>query len=177
MGRKLKEEKYLRYITNYNITHYSCDNCPAKLFQEIEDKPITSGIGNICSNTIIIYPTYVSINSKLFDRLTDIIRNRYKEKYDTDLLNCIYITPVIKCYCNNANYNIKNAILNKCAIKTLSEIVDHNNHTKIIYLGDAKDIDIIIPNNLYKIRLDCPFPIFNLEEEQEEFLTELFKYI
>ena len=179
MGHIGYRHKYKKYIGEFNTSHFSCNNCPAKLFNN--DKPfdnIEEGIGNINSSIMIVYPTYVSVNPKIFDKLTDIINDRYKEKYNIEALDVVYITPVIKCFCNNANYNIKDTILNKCAIKTISEYVRHNCHKKIIFLGDSKEIEMYLPNNISIIEhIPCPYDIFIDEAQKNIFLNIFFDKI
>ena len=179
MGRTGYRHRYIKHIGEFNTNHFTCKDCPAKLFND--DKPfdnIEEGIGNINSSIMIVYPTYVSVNPKLFDELTDIINNKYKETYHIGALLQLYITPVIKCYCPNANYNIKDTILSKCAIKTISEYIRHNCHTKIIFLGDSNEIEIYLPNNISIIEyIPCPCDIFNNEAQKEQFLNILFNKI
>lgn len=179
MGKIKKEEnKYIKMISEYNINHFTCNDCPAKLFYS-EDKPINIGVGNPNSNTMIILPIYISVNELLFNKIIDIINEAYKTKYSVSVCFNIYITPVIKCFCDKLKYDINNVLLNKCAIKTKSEIARFK-PTKIIYLGDSKDIDIILEDyNCCKKCINCPCTIFNnyYPKIKEKFINALLTVI
>ena len=172
----INKMKYNKHPGIYTIDHFTCDDCPAKLFNN-GDKIIYKGIGNINSRTMIILPYYISINKKKFTEIIDIIVEEYKKRYRRDLFESNYITPVIKCFCDNVQYDIKNTVFSKCAIKTISELSIHKYHSVIIFLGDSSEIDIMIPNNLHKININCPFTIFDNDADKQIFLDELFKYI
>ncbi|AXH74520.1 MAG: hypothetical protein KNU04_gp67 [crAssphage sp. isolate ctbg_1] len=170
---------YIKMLTDYNTTHFSCNNCPAKLVNYGQEY-ICKGIGNINSNTMIIYPTYISINRNKFNELTDIICNAYFNKYGISALEHIYITPVIKCYIKETPYDITGAILEKCAIKTISEYINHGYPNKIICLGDSKDIAMLFPKQasiIYKI--PCKYLIFSKNDNTHKnaFISELINIL
>lgn len=178
MGKiKKKTPKYLKCITEYNISHCSCNNCPAKLFYDNEDKPINEGLGFINSDTIIVLPTYISTDEDKFCQTIDIIKEAYKKKYDLDALNYIYITPSIKCYYKSIAYNITDAVLEKCAIKTISEIARHN-HKKIIFIGNSRSIEMYLPTNNFIINyVSAPYHLLDDDIDKETFINSINKYL
>lgn len=166
-------------LTGYDITHFSCNDCPAKLVNDGQ-KYICKGIGNINSNAMIIYPTYVSVNKNKFNELTDIICDAYFAKYGINALEHIYITPVIKCYIKQTPYDITGAILEKCAIKTISEYINHGCPNKIICLGDSKDIVMLFPKKVGIIhKIPCRYAIFSKNDDtyKNMFIDELMKIL
>ena len=170
---------YIKMLTEYNTTHFSCNDCPAKLVNDGEEY-ICKGIGNINSNTMIIYPTYVSINRNKFNELTDIICDAYFNKYGISALESIYITPIIKCYIKKTSYDITGAILEKCAIKTISEYINHGCPSKIICLGDSKDIEMLFPRQVPSIyKIPCKYLIFSKNDDtyKNMFIDELMKIL
>lgn len=170
---------YIKMLTEYNTTHFSCNDCPAKLVNNGQEY-ICKGIGNINSNTMIIYPTYVSVNKNKFNELTDIICDNYFDKYGISALENIYITPVIKCYIKKTPYDITGAILEKCAIKTISEYINHGCPSKIICLGDSKDIAMLFPKKVNAIyEIPCRYTIFDKNNiiSRNMFILELMKIL
>lgn len=177
MATKRKEYKYSKMITDYTINHFTCMDCPAKLFQDNPNKPINKGIGNINSNTIILLPTYISINEKIFNSFIELIDEEYKKKYNVSILQNIYITPIIKCFYGNNKYDMRDTVLAKCTCKTISEVVQHNSHYKYIYLGDSKDIRMFMPINVMIYEIACPCCIFIDELCKIELLNKLFSIL
>lgn len=177
MGKINNSIKYTKYMTDYTTNHFSCNNCPAKLYNNGENC-IRGGIGYNCSDIMIVYPTYVSINEKLFNKLTNIIYEAYKEKYSIDVLDRIYITPSIKCFCKGLRKDATSVILEKCAVKTISEL-SRNSYTKtIIFLGDSYDITLLIDNiKILYVNINCPFAIFNDDKAKDKFINQLMNFL
>lgn len=171
------EDKYKRYESAYTINHYSCNNCPVKLFTK--DKIIHGGIGNPMSNTMIVYPTYISVSEHRFNELTNIICQAYRDKYSVNPLESIYITPVIKCRYKTSRLIDNSLIIEKCAVKTISEFVNYNGFKKVIFIGDSINITLSFPVKIqYPIHIKCPYKILNgMNDERKEFINELSKYI
>lgn len=161
-------------VSNYNTNHFSCHNCPAKLFNDGVQE-IYTGVGNPNSICCIILPTYISTNEILFNEFIHLVNDEYKKRYDIQLVETVYVTPSIKCYCKNANYNVAYTMLEKCAIKTQSEIYN-NKFSKFIFLGDAKDLLMYLNvTNYYEV--GCPYNLFINENDRETFLKLLFKVL
>lgn len=174
MGTNKKYLNYIKTLTEFTTEHCSCHNCPAKLFNEKEDY-ICSGIGNRGSICCIILPTYISTNIKLFNEIINLINEAYKEKYNIGLLETVYITPSIKCFVDGCSYKVSHTMLEKCAVKTQSEFYN-NNFTKIIFLGDSKDLLMYLNVPSYH-HLGCPYNIFVDDNEKNTFLKLLFKVL
>lgn len=170
------ENKYIKLISKYNTDHFSCKDCPAKLVNG-DNNYIYIGIGNPYSNIVIIYPYYISIDVKKFNKLTDIICEAYHNKYNINPLQSIYITPVIKCFIKDIKYNIKDILLKKCGIKTISEIINHNSCNKIIFLGDSNEIEMLLPYKINTYHIKCPYMVLEDTEHKEKFINELLLII
>lgn len=170
-------DRYKRYESVYTISHYSCNDCPVKLFTK--DTVIHGGIGNPMSNTMIVYPMYISSSEHRFAELTDIICQAYKNKYNINPLESIYITPVIKCRYKTSRLLNHNQIIEKCAIKTISEFVNYDGFKKVIFIGDSINISLSFPIKIpYPIHIKCPYKLLDGDnDERKQFINELIKYI
>lgn len=177
MGKTGYKQKYIKQNSSYTTDHCSCNNCIAKMFLNNVEDIIKAGIGATITDTVIVYPTYISVNNKLFDEFTDIIVTEFKNKRSSDILERYYITPCIKCFIPNSSYNINKDVLNKCIIKTISEIANKRYIKNVILLGDSIDLKMYINDNINIYSVYTPYDLFKNDNRKKMFLDELFKII
>lgn len=174
----VNKTKYDKYKTPYNTTHFSCKGCIANLICNPANRIIRAGIGNVNSNVAIVLPTYLSYNEKAFNEFISFLIDSYKEKYNKDLLDEVYITPVIKCFYTSYNYDITDNVLSHCCVKTISEIVKHNSHNKIILIDDAICLDMLISyTHCHVYTVSCVRDILRNNNAKRILLYKLFKSI
>lgn len=136
-----------------------CSNCPIRLYANENDK-IIFGVGNICSDTIMILPSY-DVNAGIdYITILTLLQNAYKEITDRELLEDCYITRYVKCL-DKTDRNLNNTAVKYCLSNLYYEIgriqpkkVISFNKDYVCYIDRITDfgiklINVISPGVMY----------------------------
>lgn len=160
------------YKTNLTISIKGCSKCPIRLYNNKDDK-ITFGIGNIVTNTIIVL-LYYNIDDDT-ETLT-VIRDLYKAITGEELLENVYVTRLVKCYCNKIR-DLYNTALKKCYVHAVYEI-NRIQPNKIIVCGSIayNIINKYINNtNIKIINIISPYAIKYSNYMENKFVEQFTK--
>lgn len=108
-------------VSKINIKNcLGCSNCPIRLYADEKDT-IILGTGNICSNIIMILPSYDVHAGIDYITILTLLQNAYRDITGKELLDDCYVTRYIKCL-DKTDRNLNNTAVKHCLKNLYYEI-------------------------------------------------------
>lgn len=112
-----------------------CNKCKSRMFCENPYR-INLGYGNVNSNTIVIFDTFVNEKNYNFNKLLRAFEDKYKEILNRNALEDLYITKLVKCN-NITSYDFYNPSIVYCKNYLLFLELNKYNFKNIVFVGET----------------------------------------
>lgn len=166
------ETNYHHLISNRGIKHDPhCYGCAFKIFEK-PNTPITFGIGNIISDTMIIVNPYDYTKPINKIKILNILYDTYLKITGKDIFEECYITRFVKCNVKGITFNQENSA--PCMTHLIKEY-NMTNVKKIIYINSVCELFTDCCKNIKTIKISNP--LYKTSDNIDDFIEEFRKAI